>query len=285
MAFNDLQMKVTSEFALQALHAKLAPITDFAHNFRELEDRKGASVVIPTFNLTDAAEFDAANNNYFGGKNEIDGATVSLDKHYVKSLMITDREVAETEVQFNRDGGVAIGDTLGKALYNYVVGLLTDATVTKSETVTLTSKSAFADLFKTVYTNDLDIGQTVLMLTPENFAKLLGYLDANVYGGPDAIQSGRIPGLYGFKSVVCATGLAADWKGALVDANSIGVAMRYLEPMAGAYVNAWKSSDPISGMPVGFREACDLASGQRYLAGEFIAGAKVIRPTGIVSLK
>ena len=56
--FGELQMKVTSDFALQSLHARLASIQDFAHNFRELEDRKGAAVVIPTFNLSAAADFD-----------------------------------------------------------------------------------------------------------------------------------------------------------------------------------------------------------------------------------
>lgn len=285
MAFSDLQMKTTSEFALQALHAKLNPVVDFAHNFRELEDRKGAAVVVPVYDLTDAADFDAKNNNYFSGVNEIEGATVTLDKHMVKSLMVTDRDIAETEIQFNKDGGTAIGDCLGRALYKYVVDMINDTNVTQSETVTLTSKTAFADLFKTTYDKNMDISETVLMLTPENFAKLLGYLDANVYGGADAIQGGRIPGLYGFKAVVCAPNMAAGLKGALVDRNSIGIAARYLEPMAGAYVGAWKASDPVSGLPIGFREGCDLASGQRYLAGEFVAGAKIVRADGICLLK
>ena len=285
MAFSELQMKVMSDFALQALHNRLASVQDFAHNFRELEDRKGAAVVIPTFNLSAAADFDAASNNYFSGVNEIDAATVTLDKHMVKSLMITDRNLAETEVQFNRDGGIAIGDTLGRALYKYVVDMINDVNVTKSASVTLTTKKAFADLFGTVYDNELDIDQTVLMLTPDNFATLLGTLDSNVYGSRDAITGGRIPGLYGFAAVVCAPNMQSGLKGALVDKNSIGIAARYLEPMPGAYVSAWKASDPVSGMPIGFRLAADLASGQRYLAGEFLCGAKIIRKEGIVLLK
>ena len=284
MAFNDLQMKVTSEFALQALHARLEPVVDFAHNFRDLEDRKGASIVIPVFDLSAAADFNASTNNYFSGVNEIDGATVTLDKHIVKSLAITDRNIAETEVQFNRDGGMAIGDVIGRGIYNYVIGLLNDTNVTLSAESALSAKADFAGLFKTVYDNQLDISQTVLMLDPTYFANLLGTLDAYVYGGPEAIRGGRIPGLYGFKSVVCAPGLAAGWKGALVDANSIGVAARYLEPMPGAYVSAWKATDPINGLTIGFREAADLASGTRYLAGEALVGASVIRPTGIVKL-
>lgn len=282
--FTDLQMTTTSNFALQSLHAKIAPVSDFTHNFRDLEDRKGAAIVIPTFNLSAAADFDAVSNNYFSGVNEIDAATVTLDKHMVKSLAITDRDMVETEVQFYRDGGIAIGDTLGRALYKYVVDQINTTNFSLTADVTLSSKTAFADLFATVYDNNLDITNTVLMLTPTNYAKLLGTLDANVYGGDEAIRGGRIPGLYGFKAVVCAPNMTEGLEGALIDTNAIGVASRYLAPLAGAYPEAWKGTDPTSGLTIGFRYGADLASGVRYLAGEFLVGADVLRPEGAVLL-
>ena len=283
--FTDLQQDTISNFALQNLHAKIAPIIDFSHSFRELEDRVGAAVVVPSFTLTDAAEFNASTNNYFSGTKDVVGETINLDSHLVKSCMYTDRDVVETDVQFARDYGIGIGDCIGRAIYNKVIGLLNDTNVTGTATIGGTAKVNFADLFATVYEKGLDIDQTVLMLTPEMFAKLLGTLDANVYGGDEAIRGGRIPGLYGFKSVVCAPGLASTWKGCLADVNSIGCAARYLAPMAGAYVNAWQESDESSGMPIGFREGCDLATGYRYVAGEVLFGAKIIRPAGLVSLK
>lgn len=283
MAFSELQQRVTSEFALQSLYAKLAPIRDFAHNFRELEDRKGASIVVPVFDLSAAAEFNADTNNYCGGTNEIDAATLTLNKHYVKALAVTDRDMAETEIQFYRDGGTAIGDALGRAIYKDVVGMLS-AQATLTADVTLTSKQAFADLFNTVYTKGLDIDEAVLMLTPANFAKLLGTLDANVYGGPEAIRGGYIPGLYGFKSVVCAPNLGTGVEGYIVDRNSVGVAARYLQPMEGAYLAAWQTSDPNSGLPIGFRGFQNLCTGTRNLAGEILFGAKIIRTSGLVKL-
>lgn len=280
--FSDLQMKTTSEFALQSLAAKIAPVTDFAHNFRELEDRVGAAIVIPNFSLSAAGEFNASSNNYFGGSKEVTSETVNVNKHFVKSCMYEDRDLVETDVQFSRDYGIGIGDALGRAIYKEVINTLSSATLSAS--FTGTAKSNYADLFATVYDNGLDIGQTVLMLTPTYYAKLLGNLDSNVYGGVDAIQGGKIAGLYGFKSVVCAPDMPANWKGALVDANSVACAARYLAPMAGAYVNTWQASDSVSGLPIGFREGCDLASGQRYIAGEVLFGAKVIRENGIVKL-
>lgn len=284
MAFSDLQMKVTSEFALQSLFAKLAPIQDFAHNFRELEDRKGASIVVPRFELSAAAEFNADTNNYCGGVNEIDAATVTLSSHYVKALAVTDRDMAETEIQFYRDGGTAIGDALGRAIYANVVGMMAGDPDVLSASVTLNSKQAFADLFATVYEKGLDIDEAVLLLSPANFAKALGTLDSYVYGGSEAVRGGRIPGLYGFKSVVCAPNLGEGIDGYIVDRNSIGLAARYLEPMSGAYVAAWQSSDANSGFPIGFRAFQNLCTGSRNLAGEVLFGAKVIRPTGIVKL-
>ena len=285
MAFSDLQMRTTSDFALQTLYAKLAPIKDFAHNFRDLEDRKGASIVIPVFDLSAAADFNADSNNYCNGQTEMDAATVNLSSHLVKQFMYTDRDVAETEVQWFRDVGYATGDAIGRGIYNTVIGLLNDTNVTLSAESSLSAKSDFAGLVDTVYANQLDIGNTVLMLGPTYFANLLGTLDAYVYGGPEAIRGGYVPGLYGFKSVVCAPGLAAGWKGALVDANSIGVASRYLAPMAGAYVDAWKASDPNSGLTIGYRSFANLCTGRRYLDAEVLFGAKIIRPTGIVSIK
>lgn len=283
--FIELHQNTISNFALQTLHAKIAPIIDFSHSFRELEDRVGAAVVVPSFTLTDAAEFNAETNNYFSGTKDVVGEPINLDSHLVKSCMYTDRDVVETDVQFARDYGIGIGDCIGRAIYNKVIGLLNDTNVTNTATLGGTAKVNFADLFATVYDKNLDIRQTVLMLTPEYFAKLLGTLDANVYGGDEAIRGGRIPGLYGFKAVVCAPNLAPDWKGCLADVNSIGCAARYLAPMAGAYVEVWQKSDESSGMPIGFREGCDLATGYRYIAGEVLFGAKIIRPNGLVSLK
>ncbi len=43
---------------------------------------------------------------------------------------------------------------------------------------------------------------SVLVLNPSYFSQLLGSLDANVYGGREAITKGVIPGLLGFVNVV-----------------------------------------------------------------------------------
>lgn len=115
----------------------------------------------------------------------------------------------------------------------------------------------------------------MVVLNPTQFAKFLQHVDFMTYGGPEAIRYGYIPGFAGFKSVVCSTNLPEGVDGLIVNRNTVGIASRYLEPLAGAYPSAWKATDPNSGFTIGFREFADLASGKRYLAGEALVGAKI----------
>jgi len=82
--FSDLKLKVMSESALQAIYPELVRLQDFAKSYTELEDRPGASIVIPTYDLSAAADFNVSTNNYGSGVNEISAANVTLNKHLVK---------------------------------------------------------------------------------------------------------------------------------------------------------------------------------------------------------
>ncbi len=54
--------------------------------------------------------------------------------------------------------------------------------------------------------------------------------------------------------------------------------------MAGAYVDAWKATDPTSGLTIGYRSFANLCTGRRYLDAEILFGCKIIRPEGIVKI-
>lgn len=273
--FSDLKMKVMSEAALQAIYPELVKLQDFAHTYTELEDRPGASIVIPVYDLSAAAEFNAESNNYASGVNEIAAANVTLDKHLVKSVAITDRDLADTGVQFVKDAGAGIASVLGRGLNAYVMGMFNETNCPLSAEITLGTKQQAANLYKIAAENGLDVADSIVVLDPENFSKVLGLLDVMTYGGPEAIRYGYVPGLFGFKSVVCSTYLPAGVNGVIVNRNTVGIASRYLAPLGGAYPATWKASDPNSGFTLGFRLFADLATGTRYLAGEALVGAKV----------
>lgn len=275
MAFNDLQMKVTAEAALQAVYPELVKLQDFAHTYNELEDRQGAAIVVPVFDLSAAGEFAYRTNQYDSGTNECDATTLTLDKHYVKSVQYTDRDVAETEVQWVKDAGAGIASVLGRSLNAYVMGLFNSTNCPLSATVSLGTKAQAANLYKVAAENNLDVADSVVILTPENFSKVLGLLDVMTYGGPEALRYGYVPGLFGFRSVVCSTYLPAGVDGVIVNRNTVGIASRYLAPLAGAYPETWKAVDPSTGFTIGFRSFADLGSGKRFLAGEALVGARI----------
>ena len=281
--FDDLKMQVAAEASIQAMHAEMAKLQDFVHDYTELEGRKGEAIAVPVIDLSASAEFNADTNNYCNGQNEVDGATVNLDKHFVKSVMITDRQLAATDFNWLRDIATAETNVIARSINKYVFGLINETNCPLSATLDVTSKTAVANLYKIATDNDIPVGDAVVVLGPTDYAKVLSYLDSNVYGGSEAIREGRIPGLYGFRAFVCSTFLNEGVKGAIVSRDAIGLASRYLEPMEGAYPDAWRASDGDIAT-IGFRHFANLCTGRRYLACEALFGAKVLQKNKIIRL-
>ena len=281
--FDDLKRQVAAEASIQVMHAEMAKLQDFVHDYTELEGRKGEAIAVPVIDLSASAEFDADTNNYCNGQNEVDGALVNLDKHFVKSVMITDRQLAATDLNWLRDIAKAETNVIARSINKYVFGLINETNCPLSATLDVSSKTAVANLYKIATDNDIPVGDAVVVLGPVDYAKVLSYLDSNVYGGSEAIREGRIPGLYGFRAFVSSTFLPEGVKGAIVSRDAIGLASRYLEPMEGAYPDAWSASDGDIAT-IGFRHFANLCTGRRYLACEALFGACVLMPKKIIRL-
>ena len=284
MAFNDLQLKVAAEAAVMATKANLAKISLFARSFSEINGRPGQSVAVPVYDLSAAGTFVAGTNDYGSGVNEVGGVEVTLDQHIVKSVAITDQQLAETGINWVRDTNAALADTVTRGVNSYVFGLLTEAACPVSAEVNLSAKAVIADLYKTAAEADMAVDRCVVVLGPAEFAKVLGQLDANIYGGTEAIRLGMIPGLYGFKGFVCSTYLPDGVKGAIIQDSAIGIACRYLAPATpGAYPEAWEVNTD-DGFVLGARRFMDLSKGFDMFAMDALFGAKVILPNKVVRL-
>ena len=286
-AFSDLQLKVAAESSLQAIYPELVKIQDFAHTYSELEDKPGSSIVIPTYILSAADEFDAESNNYGSGVNEVKAATVNLDKHLVKSIQIDDRALGDTGIQWLKDGTAAVATALGRSLNAYVFGLMNETNISASAEFNVGTKAnptahklyeiaATGNLSAPGWDDGLDVEDSVVVLDPKNFADLLGILDVYMYGGTEAVRYGYVPGLFGFKAVVCSTNLPSGTNGVIINRNSIGICSRYNAPLPGAYPTTFKVTDPNSGFTLGYRIFADLKSGYRYLAADALVGAKIL---------
>lgn len=273
--FSDLKLKVMSESALQAIYPELVKLQDFAHTYSELEERPGTAIVIPTYDLSSAGDFVEGTNDYGSGVNEISASSVLLNKHLVKSISITDRDIADTGVQFVKDGAAAIATTIGRSLNKYVMNQFNETNIPLSAEINLGTKAGATNLYAVGADNGLDVADSVVVLSPTQFAKLLQHVDFMQYGGTEAIRYGYVPGFAGYKSVVASTELPDGVDGVIVNRNSVGIASRYLAPLAGAYPQTWKATDPNSGFTLGFRLFADLKTGRRYLAGEALVGSSI----------
>lgn len=283
MAFSDLARKAASESAIIASHKNIAKLSLFAKNFSELNGQPGKSIAVPVYNLSAAAAFNATNNNYCTGSNEIGGELITLDQHLVKSVSITDVEEAETGIRWATDTAAALADTLTRGVNSYVFGLINTTNVTLSAD-TPTTKATVAGLYAIAEQNDIPVDRAVVALKPTQFAQVLGMLDANVYGGSEAIRLGMIQGLYGFKGFICTSNLPDGTNGAVIADTAIGIASRWLAPgTEDAYPEVWSSTDE-DGFTIGYRRFMDLCTGSNKFAADVLFGAKILQPSKIVRL-
>lgn len=287
MAFNDLQLKVASESAVIAAHTNMAKLGLFAKSFSELNGTAGASIAVPVYDFTAAGDFVAGSNDYGSGTNEVGGAVITLDQHLVKSVAISDQQLAETGINWVRDTNTALADTVTRGVNAYVFGLINGTNVTQTAAWNPTEKKIVAELYSVAADADIPVDRCVVALNPVSFAKVLGMLDANIYGGTEAIRLGMIPGLYGFKGFVCTSYLPEGddgTVGAIIQDSAIGIASRYLAPATpGAYPEAWSATDE-DGFTLGARRFMDLNKGYDMFAMDALFGAKVLQPTKIVRL-
>lgn len=279
--FSDLQIKVASEYSIMGIQKHMAALSEFVHDFKELNDRPGAAIAVPVFNLSAAADFNEQTNNWCGGTNEVDGVTVNLDKHFIKSIALNDVEAGSTDINFLRDGSRAIAEVLGVAANKYVFGLVSEFDLSAS--FDGSSKAVFANLFKVADDNGLNPYECVVVLTPEYFSKALSYLDSSAYGGSESIRKGVIPGLYGFKSVICSSFLPEGVKGAIIKQDAIGVVSRINSPAVSGYAATWTATTQ-DGIALGYRVFEHLCYGKVFLGADILMGAKVLQANGAVKL-
>ena len=277
-------MKVAAEKSIETMHAAMAPLKLFAHDYTELDGRKGEAIAVPVINLSASGEFDPNTNNYCAGDNLPDGQIVTLNHHFVQSASITDRQLAATNFNWLGDLAAAQARQLGRDVNKAVMQMFNDSNITLSATLDVTSKEAIASLVKTAADNDINPADAIVIVGPADFYKILSKLDSNVYGGTEAIRDGYISGLYGFYGFVQSTFLPAGIKGVIVSRDAVGLASRYLEPMADAYTDTWRATDGDMAI-IGVRVFGKPCSGMRYVASECLFGCKILLPNKCVLLK
>lgn len=282
-------MKAASEYAVFAAHKNLAKLSLFSHTFTELEGRPGESVAVPVYDLSAGGDFVAGTNDYGTGVNEVGGLLVELDKHYVKSVSITDKELAYTGINWVKDTSAALAERITRDINAYTFGLINATNVTASAAVSTyigatPTLADFAGLYALAENSDIPVDRCVVVLNPTYYSKVLPLVTYNMVGKEDYIETGVIRGLIGFKGVVCSSNLPDGTVGAILLDEAMGLASKYLAPMTpGAYPEAWSATSD-EGFTVGFRRFMDLNTGSDKFAVDCLYGAKLLQANKVIRL-
>lgn len=281
MAISDLAIKAASESAVIAVQRHLSQFKNFAHNFSPMAGVQYGAVVVPVYNLSASSEFAEGTKDWCNGANSLDGAVITLEKHYINTIQLPDDVNSKGDINFIADGAKAIAGKLALDAEKYVYSKFT-ADNTLSAAVP-TTKAGFAGLMKICDDAGVDPYECTLVLDAENFGTLMSTLDANVYGGPEAVRNGMIEGLYGFKAVMMTGALPTGFKGLIVPYGVAGVVTRVNQPAINGYSSTWTVEDE-NGIGIGFRSFEHLCYGKALLGGDILVGAAVLQNNKAVRL-
>lgn len=287
-----MQARIFADSAIKKLNDFLLPLSSFSTSFSSAAAQKGDTVRVPVFpTSTSAASF---NGDYSGTDRTITGVDISLNNHYFDSVAFTDRELAESPADYFGEMGAQLGKSIAKTVLTNVLGTITAAnygnaagdklvvaggSVTVADLITVRQKLAA----KGVHASD-----ATLVLGLDYYATILGSstLLANNFGGAEAVRTGKIPSLYGFKNVIESNIVPTNSEnlGSFACApQAIGVAMRYLAPQSTTgLIDAGMVTDDESGVTLGVRVIPAPLNGKVHYVVEALWGKSKVDGSALV---
>ncbi len=252
----------------------------FAFDMSDAFATPGTTVKVPIAKAGTVQDFNASTNDFENTDGSVTYAPVVLNKSPKSTFEFAAFDKLEapnapywTKVREAAANGVkaSISTVLG--------GLFTAAACTGGKAVLASvTKAGVAGLRSQCLGRTAD---TVLALEPGYYNTLLSLLDANILGTGEAIKTGYIGGLYGFKAVVQMLDLPEGVKGAIIPADSVAVASRAF-PVAdeGAYSEMGTVTDEY-GFTLTVLRHGSAAKGTGFINVAALWGAALVQPGAI----
>lgn len=270
----SIKLDIAGNRAVASLGKRIAKLDSFVHDYAGAYDEVGAVVKMPVLSC-EAGVFDEISNNYEQGTGT-DTASITLSSQYVAGFYVTPQQWTEGLGAFNgmfNQMGDQAGRAIARAIENAVVGQVLSST---NEPATLTAtKAGFAGLFKLAYDSDLDPSDTVLVLNPETYGKLIETVNMDVVGLQKAVETGYVENLLGFKRVVCSDAVNAGLKGFLAEYGAVGIAGRRI-PLLDNYPIYQEYIDEETGVPLTLLGHQRLSDGRWYITATGLFGTNIV---------
>ena len=272
--------QVYTDRFIEVVSGLLEQLRDFSLDFSDaFINRAGESVVVPLISGNPAAAWNSASNNFIRQTVTLKDMAVTINQHLIAGFKITRQHLATFSPNYWRGMAELDAKNVAQGILSYVYGLVTGTnfgdTATDKLTVALATfnKSYIAKLRAQVVKRKMIPDSTVIVLNPDYFAALLDGLDASIYGGREAIVGGRIPGLFGFRSIIEAPNYTAG-PGFACHPSALAVAGRRLEPLKTQIFDVFETyNDEATGMPFHSVIATEIATGDSSLSTSCNFGA------------
>ena len=316
-SIHDPAVRFLANQTIMVARAAIARLADFVTDFSADAAQPGSTMLVQFFDDGTAGTFNRETNNYGDADASSSFIPVKFSNHAKKTFEFTPDDYLNIGANRWQQAGDAMGRAVSRALLQTAVRLINPTNIPTSgtdqkteedgtvlgtllpfgawnEVVASSSQKVTKEYVAEELTSkcddaDIDTADTVLLLNGKEYGQLLSTLDANTYGSPSAIQEGRIPGLYGFRSVIkidnltniCGNGLRA----ALVPVNALGIAGRTIPVLnPKLYEDVGTVTDDKSGLVIQFRRGGNWEKDVSDLTAESLFGAKLLQPTKIVRI-
>lgn len=224
------------------------------------------SVEVPLVEMDEAGTFNRTSNNFARPAGTPKSVTVTVGDPIITGFAVTADQASKIEKRWWEGKAELNATAVAASASTAVTNLVTESNFAKVVTgvgaASAFAKSGVAKIAAAVEssTNKLRVKFSTLALSGEYFYALLAGLDANVYGGTEAIRNGVIPGLFGFGKVMLMHGL--EIPGFVCEPSAIAFASRGFRPADDKPYRAIREiKDPESGLTLTLVEYGDGPSG------------------------
>ena len=232
----------------------------------EVLGEKVKSISVPLVQMDAAGTFNRTTNNFARPVGTPKSAEVAFGDPIIAGFAVTADQASKIEKRFWEGKAELNVTSVAASAETAVTNLVTKSNFAKAVTSVGASsafaKSGVAKIAAAVEnaTNKLRVKFSTLALSGEYFYAPLAGLDANVYGGVEAIRGGVIPGLFGFRKVMLMHGLSIP--GFVCEPSCIAFAARGFRPADDKpYTAVRELKEPESGISLTLVEYPDGPTG------------------------
>jgi len=251
---------------LKVLPAQLNFLGAFSTDVSDEVTAPGEKIQVPLVEMDEAGTFDRANNNFARPAGTPKTATVTFGDPIIAGFAVTAAQARNIQRRWWEGKAELNATAVAASASTAVTNLVTKANFAKAVTnvgnAASFAKAGVAKIAAAIEnaTNKLRVKFSTLALSGEYFYNLLSGLDANVYGGTEAIRNGVIPGLFGFGKVMLVHGL--DCPGFVCEPSAIAFGARAFHPVDDTPYRAVREiKEPESGLTLTLVEYPDGPSG------------------------